>query len=455
MLERIFALQERHTTVKTEILAGLTTFITMAYILFVAPNMLGLAGMSKNAVLIATALGGGVVSIVVGLVANYPICFAPGVGMLAFYSFGVVLGMGVPWQTALGAVFISGIVFFVLTVTRIRQLIIAGIPASLKVAITIGIGFFITIIGLKLSGLMTIRLSLLPDTVTAVAAHHGSALPSAVETILEMGSITNPEHLLSMFGLVFTAVLMARKIQGSLLIGIIVTSILGYMTNIVSLPPDFTLLALPNFSDNAIGQLDIAGALNMGLVTIIFTFTFAEFFDSMGTLIGTATKAGIADPQTGKFPGLGRALTADAVGVAFGAVLGTSTITAFVESAAGVGVGGKTGLTAVTCGVLFILSIAFSPLMGLIPNAATTPVLILVGVLMMEPVRNIDFSDLAEGFPAFMTIVLMPFTYSIANGIASGLVLYPFMKVLTGKAKEVHFIMYILAVLVIIKYAFF
>ena len=374
--------------------------------------------MDKDAVLIATALGGGIVTIPMWLLVNYPICLAPGVGLLAFYTFTVVLGMGVAWQTALGAVFISGIVFLILTLTTVRQHIVEGIPASMKIAITVGIGLFITIIGLKLSGLMAITLSLSPDSLAQVIATKGHSTPGSSETILTLGNLMDPQVALALFGLVFTALLMARNVQGSFIIGAVVTSILAYATGNAQLPDNFSIIAVPDFSKAAFFQLDIGSAMSMGLVTIIFSFTFVELFDSMGTLIGTATKAGIANPKEGKFPGLGKAMTVDAVGVSFGALLGASTITAFVESAAGVGAGGRTGLTAVTCGILFLLALLFAPLITLVPNCATAPILILVGALMMEPIRDIDFSDWTEAFPAFMVIALMPFTYSIANGVS-------------------------------------
>lgn len=297
MLDRLFALRERNTTVKTELIAGLTTFVTMAYILFLAPNILGIAGMSKDAVLIATSLGAGLVTIGMGLFVNYPICLAPGVGLLSFYAFTVVLGEGVSWQTALGAVFISGLVFLVLTLTRIRQLIVEGIPASMKVAITVGIGLFICIIGLKLSGIMAINLTLTPESIATALAHNGHVTPTATEALIGMGDLHNPGVLLSLFGLVFSAVLMARNVTGSLIIGVIVTSILSYLVGYSKMPDNFTFMAIPDFSKAAFFQLDIGGALSMGLATIIFSFTFVELFDSMGTLIGTATKAGIADPK--------------------------------------------------------------------------------------------------------------------------------------------------------------
>lgn len=455
MLEKLFALSERKTTVKGEIIAGLTTFITMAYILFLAPNLLSIAGMDKDAVLIATALGGGIITIAMGLIVNYPICLAPGVGLLAFYTFTVVLGMGVAWQTALGAVFISGIVFLILTLTTVRQHIVEGIPASMKIAITVGIGLFITIIGLKLSGLMAITLSLSPDSLAQVIATKGHSTPGSSETILTLGNLLDPQVALALFGLVFTALLMARNVQGSFIIGAVVTSILAYATGNAQLPENFSIIAVPDFSKAAFFQLDIGSAMSMGLVTIIFSFTFVELFDSMGTLIGTATKAGIANPKEGKFPGLGKAMTVDAVGVIFGALLGASTITAFVESAAGVGAGGRTGLTAVTCGILFLLALLFAPLITLVPNCATAPILILVGALMMEPIRDIDFSDWTEAFPTFMVIALMPFTYSIANGVSAGLIMYPLLKIVAGRTKEVHWIMYPLAIIVLIRYIWY
>ena len=455
MLEKLFALSERKTTVKGEIIAGLTTFITMAYILFLAPNQLSIAGMDKDAVLIATALGGGIITIAMGLIVNYPICLAPGVGLLAFYTFTVVLGMGVAWQTALGAVFISGIVFLILTLTTVRQHIVEGIPASMKIAITVGIGLFITIIGLKLSGLMAITLSLSPDSLAQVIATKGHSTPGSSETILTLGNLLDPQVALALFGLVFTALLMARNVQGSFIIGAVVTSILAYATGNAQLPENFSIIAVPDFSKAAFFQLDIGSAMSMGLVTIIFSFTFVELFDSMGTLIGTATKAGIANPKEGKFPGLGKAMTVDAVGVSFGALLGASTITAFVESAAGVGAGGRTGLTAVTCGILFLLALLFAPLITLVPNCATAPILILVGALMMEPIRDIDFSDWTEAFPTFMVIALMPFTYSIANGVSAGLIMYPLLKIVAGRTKEVHWIMYPLAIIVLIRYIWY
>jgi AGZA family xanthine/uracil permease-like MFS transporter len=388
-----------------------------------------------------------------GVFVNYPIALAPGMGLNAFYAFTVVLGMGVSWQVALGAVFISGLVFVLLTVTHIRQLLVEGMPSSLKYAITVGIGLFITIVGLKLSGLMTIRVSLIPPTLEKIIAAKGNGTPMSFETIIAMGNLADPSVLLAVFGLALIGILMARRVSGAMLIGIFATTLIGIAMGVVKIPAGFSPVAIPNFSNNAFFALDIAGALQMGLMTIIFTFTFVELFDTMGTLVGTATKAGLVD-KNGKFPGIGKAMLVDATGVSLGAVLGTSTITAFVESAAGVGAGGRTGLTAVVCGILFMLALFFTPLAGLIPDAATAPALIIVGALMMESVKHIDFEDFTEALPAFLTIVIMPFTYSIANGISVGLVMYPLLKLVCGRAREVHWIVYLLAILVIMRFVF-
>ena len=452
MLERLFALSARNTNVRTEVAAGITTFMTMAYILFVNPSILGAAGMDKNAVLLATAIGAGCVTIAMGMFVNYPIALAPGMGLNAFYAFTVVIGMGIPWEVALGAVFLSGIVFILLTVTRVRQLLVEGMPVSLKHAITVGIGLFITVVGLKLSGLMSIRLSLIKPTLEKLITTQGQGTPLSFETIIELGKF-EPSTLLAVFGFILTALLMACKVNGAMLISIMVTTILAIFFGVVQIPDNFTLISLPDFSRNAFFALDIKGALEMGLITIIFTFTFVELFDTMGTLVGTATKANLTD-EKGNFPGMGKAMIVDACGVSFGALLGTSTITAFVESTAGVAAGGRTGLTAVVTGILFLLALFFTPLVALIPDVATAPALIIVGALMLESVRKIDLSDLTEAIPAFVTMVAMPFTYSIANGISFGLVLYPLMKLVTGRYKEVHWIVWVLAILVVARYIF-
>lgn len=453
MLNRFFKMDERNTNVQTEITAGITTFMTMAYILFVNPSILGAAGMDKNAVLLATALGSGIVTIMMGLFVNYPIALAPGMGLNAFYAFTVVIGMGIPWQVALGAVFISGVIFLLLTLTRVRQLLVEGMPHSLKHAITVGIGLFITIIGLKISGIMSIRLSLIPPTLEKIVAGHGNGTPMYFETIIEMGKVADKEVLLALFGLLLMSVLIARNVKGAMLIGIITTTLVAIGMGLVKVPTGFVPVAIPDFNNNYFFALDIPGAIAMGLMTIVFTFTFVELFDTMGTLVATTSKAGLMD-KDGKIPDIGKAMLVDATGVSLGSVLGTSTITAFVESAAGVAAGGRTGLTAIVCGILFMLALFLTPVVGLIPDAATSPALIIVGCLMMEGVRHINFSDFTEAMPAFMTIIMMPFTYSIANGISFGLVLYPLLKIITGRSREVHWIVYLLAVLVIIRLIF-
>lgn len=454
MLEKLFKLKEQKTNVRTEVIAGITTFVTMAYILFLNPNILSGTGMNANAVFFATAVAAGVVSIAMGLVANFPIALAPGMGLNAFFAAIAVQGAGMPWQAALGAVFISGIIFVILTVTKVRQLLVVAVPNSLKVAITVGIGLFITVIGVKLSELMVVKASLIPSTLQQIAA--APATPATLkffEWNIGLGSFQNPAMMLAVIGLFISVLLMALRVKGSLLIGIIVTTLIGIPMGVTQVPDNFVPFALPDFSNLAVGALDIKAALNMGIWTVVFTFTFVELFDTFGTLVGTARKANLID-KDGNSPKIGRAMLVDAFGVSFGAWLGTSTITAYVESAAGIGEGGRTGLTAVTTGVLFLLALVLAPLAQLIPNAATAPALIIVGLLMVSSIKEIDFNDFTEGFPAFITFVMMPFTYNIANGIAAGIIFYTGLKVLTGKWKQVHWMMYILFVLVVIRYIF-
>lgn len=454
MLEQLFKLKENKTTVRTEVVAGLTTFMTMAYILFLNPNILSATGMDKNAVFFATAVAAGVVTIAMGLFVNFPIALAPGMGLNAFFAAVAVQGVGMPWQVALGAVFISGIIFIILTVTKVRQILVVAVPNSLKRAITVGIGLFITIIGLKLSELTIIKAGpVIPPTLEALQQPGGVATLKFFEWNSFLGSFHNPATLLTLIGLAITAILMANRVKGSLLIGIVASTLIGIPMGVTVIPENFSPFALPDLSNLYVGHLDIMGALNMGLWTVVFTFTFVELFDTFGTLVGTADKAGLLD-EKGQSPKIGRAMLVDALGVSFGALMGTSTVTAYVESAAGIGEGGRTGLTAVTTGIMFLLALALAPLALLIPSAATAPALIIVGVLMVSAVREINFDDFTEGFPAFMTFTLMPFTYSIANGIAAGIIFYTGLKVLSGRAKEVHWMMYILFVLVMTRYIF-
>ncbi|HAQ20627.1 MAG TPA: guanine permease [Prolixibacteraceae bacterium] len=452
-ITKFFKLQENKTTVRTEIIAGITTFMTMAYILFLNPNILSATGMDKNAVFFATAIAAGFVTIAMGLVANFPIALAPGMGLNAFFATLALAGVGMPWRVALGAVFISGIIFILLTITKVRQILVVAVPHSLKVAITVGIGLFITIIGLKLSEIMAVSANVIPPTLEHLNATKGQANLLFFEWNIGLGSLKNPAMLLTLLGLLITASLMALRVKGSLLIGIIVTTIIGIPMGVTKIAEGFSPFSLPDFSNLAVFELDIKGALSMGIWTVVFTFTFVELFDTFGTLVGTANKAGLID-KDGNSPKIGKAMLVDAFGVSFGALMGTSTVTAYVESAAGISEGGRTGLTAITTGLLFLFALILAPLATLIPNAATAPALIIVGLLMVSAIKEINFEDFTEGLPAFMCIIMMPFTYSIANGVAAGIIFYTLLKVLTGKAKNVHWMMYLLFCLVVIRYIF-
>jgi len=452
-ITKFFKLQENKTTVRTEVVAGITTFMTMAYILFLNPNILSATGMDKNAVFFATAIAAGFVTIAMGLVANFPIALAPGMGLNAFFATVALAGVGMPWRIALGAVFISGCIFILLTITKVRQILVVAVPSSLKVAITVGIGLFITIIGLKISEIMVVSTNVIPPTMDALTATGGKANLMFFEWNIGLGSLKNAGMLLTLIGLAITAALMAMRVKGSLLIGIIVTTLIGIPMGVTKIAEGFSPFALPDFSNLAVFELDIRGALSMGIWTVVFTFTFVELFDTFGTLVGTANKAGLIDKE-GKSPLIGKAMLVDAFGVSFGALMGTSTVTAYVESAAGISEGGRTGLTAVTTGILFLVALILAPLAGLIPDAATAPALIIVGLLMVSAIKDIDFEDFTEGFPAFICIIMMPFTYSIANGVAAGIIFYTLLKVITGKAKNVHWMMYLLFCLVVIRYIF-
>jgi AGZA family xanthine/uracil permease-like MFS transporter len=453
MVDKLFKLKENGTNVRTEIVAGITTFMTMAYILFLNPNILGVTGMDKNAVFFATAISAGFVTIAMGLVANFPIALAPGMGLNALFATVALAGVGMPWQAALGAVFISGLIFILLTVTKVRQILVVAVPNSMKRAITVGIGLFITIIGFKLSEIMVVSASVIPPTLETMGKSSAPVTLQFFEWNIGMGSFSNHSMVLCLIGLGLTAILMALRVKGALLIGIVAATLIGIPLGVTVIPENFKVFSLPDFHNLAVGALDIKGALNMGIWTVVFTFTFVELFDTFGTLVGTANKAGLID-KDGNSPKIGKAMLVDAFGVSFGALMGTSTVTAYVESAAGIGEGGRTGLTAVTTGIFFLLALILASIAGIIPNAATAPALIIVGVLMVSSILEIDFSDFTEGFPAFLTFILMPLTYSIANGIAGGIISYVILKVATGKTKQVHWMMYILFVLVVARYIF-
>ena len=429
-LDRFFKLREKNTTVKTEVLAGLTTFIALAYIIFVNPNILSEAGIPKEAAIASTIWIAALSTMVMGVFANYPVALAPGMGLNAFFAYYVCGTLGLHWTVALGAVFFSGVLFLILTISHIRQAIINAVPQNLRVAIGVGIGLFIAFIGLKGTGLI------IPDKATFIG----------------LGHVTNPTTLLSLFGLVLTGALMARKVQGSILIGIVATTLLSMCLGYSPVPhgiSDIVSTSMPHMGET-FGKLDIVGAWNYGIVSIIFTFTVVELFDNMGTLIGLTSKAKLVKPN-GEIENLDRALTTDAVGTICSSVFGTSTVTSYIESAAGIAAGGKTGLTAVTVSVCFLIALIFAPLVGLVPGFATAPPLILVGALMMQEVGKINFTDFSDALPAFLTIVMMPLTGSIANGFAFGFVSYAFMKTAVGKYKEVSWIMWLVSLAFVIN----
>ncbi len=429
-LTRFFKLEEKHTSVRTEILAGLTTFIALAYIMFVNPNILAETGIPKEAAVASTIWIAALSTMVMGVFANYPVALAPGMGLNAFFAYYVCGVLHLHWTVALGAVFFSGILFLILTISHIRQAIINAVPQNLRVAIGVGIGLFIAFVGLKGSGLIV----------------------SDSATFITLGSVTKPTTLLSLFGLLVTGILMARDIQGSILIGIIATTLLSMCLGYSPIPHSFADVistSVPSMGET-FGKLDIAGAWDYGIVSIIFTFTVVELFDNMGTLIGLTSKAKLVKPN-GEIENLDRALTTDAVGTIFSSIFGTSTVTSYIESATGIAAGGKTGLTAVTVAVMFLISLLFAPLIGLVPGFATAPALILVGALMMGDVGKINFQDFTDGLPAFLTIIMMPLTSSIANGFAFGFISFAFMKAATGKHKEVSWIMWLVSIAFIIN----
>lgn len=431
-IERYFKIREKGSSVRTELIAGLTTFIAMAYILFVNPNILADAGIPKDAAIASTIWIAALASMAMGVFANYPVALAPGMGLNAFFAYYVCGVLGLHWTVALGAVFFSGVLFLILTVGGIRQAIINAVPRDLKLAISVGIGLFIAFIGLKGTGLIV----------------ENSA------TYVSLGHVTAPTTLLSLFGLLFTAALMARNVHGSILIGIFVTTVLAMVLGMTPAPQgigDIISTSLPHMGET-FGQLDLAGAWNYGLVSIIFTFTVVELFDNMGTLIGLTTKAKMVKPD-GHIENIDKALTTDAVGTMVSAVFGTSTVTSYIESAAGIAAGGRTGLTALAAGVLFLAALLFTPLIGLVPAFATAPALILVGALLMSEVGKIDFSDFTNALPAFLTIIMMPLTSSIANGFAFGFISYTVMKLFAGQYKQISWIMYLVSIAFLINLA--
>lgn len=431
MLEKLFKLSERKTNVKTEILAGITSFLTMSYIIFVNPAILADAGIPKEAALAATIYASVFCTILMALWANYPVAVAPGMGLNAFFAYTVVLGQGLSWQTALGAVFISGVVFLILTVTGIRQKIVDGVPDVLKSAIAVGIGLFIAFIGLKNAEL--------------VVANEA--------TFVALGNITSLGPLLALLGLIVAAILMAKRVKGALLISILATSIVAMITGFISFPKsigDIVSLNLPSMSETFLA-MDIMGAIGYGILSVIFSFTIVELFDNLATLIGLTRKAGLTD-ENGKIENLDRALQADAIGTMASAAFGSTALNAYVENATGISEGGRTGLTALTVGILFFGALIFAPLIVFIPSVATAPILILVGALMISEIKHISFEDFTDVIPVFLTIVLMPLTFSIAQGLAFGFISFTLLKLLTGKSSQIHWIMYVVSAAFIINF---
>ena len=429
-IEKFFKIREKGSSIRTEMIAGFTTFIALAYIMFVNPNILAEAGIPKEAAVASTIWIAALATTMMGVFANYPVALAPGMGLNAFFAFYVVGVLHLHWTVALGAVFFSGVVFFILTLGGIRQAIINAVPADLKTAIGVGIGTFIAFIGLKGSGLIV----------------------SDAATFITLGSVIAPTTMLSLFSLLLTAALMARNVQGSILIGIVATTILAMVLGYTPAPQSFADIistSVPSMSAT-FGQLDIMGAWNYGIVSIIFTFTVVELFDNMGTLIGLTSKAKMVKPD-GQIENIDRALTTDAVGTMASAVFGTSTVTSYIESAAGVAAGGRTGLTAVTVALLFLVSLAFAPLIGLVPGFATTPALILVGAMMMADVGKINWQDYTVALPAFLTIMMMPMSSSIANGFAFGFVSYAVLKACAGRTKDVSWIMWLVSIAFVVN----
>lgn len=453
MLEKFFKLKENNTNVKTEVMAGITTFMTMAYILAVNPNILSASGMDANAVLLATALASFIGTVCMALMANYPFALAPGMGLNAYFAFTVVITYGYSWQVALLAVFVEGIIFIILSATNVREAIFNAIPMTLKSAVSAGIGLFIAFIGLQNA---------------KIVVNNDSTLVSYQNFKTDFNSV-GMGALLALIGVIITGIFMVKKVKGSILFGILATWVLGIICELIGLyvpNPDLGMYsvipsAFVSFDFSALGKTfgqvftaDFSTIKIFEFIVVVFAFLFVDIFDTLGTLIGVSTKANMLD-ENGKLPRIKGALMADAVATTAGAILGTSTTTTFVESASGVTEGGRTGLTAIVTGLLFLLSVIFSPLFLTIPSFATAPALIIVGFYMIASVAKIDWENALEAIPAFLCIIAMPMVYSISEGIAIGVISWTILHLCTGKAKgKVSILMYVLTVLFILKYVF-
>ena len=455
-LDKLFHLKENHTDVKTEVMAGITTFMTMAYILAVNPNILSASGMDRGSVFTATALSAFIASCLMALLSNYPFVLAPGMGLNAYFTYTVVLGMGYSWQQALAAVFAEGIIFILLSLTNVREAIFNSIPMNLKHAVSVGIGLFIAFIGLQNAKIVVGN----DSTLVSIFSFKSSV---AEGTFSSQGITV----LLALIGILVTAILLAKDVKGSILWGILITWVLGIICQLThlyvpnadlgyySLLPDFSSgISVPSMAPTFM-KMDFSIVFSLDFVVIMFAFLFVDMFDTLGTLIGVASKADMLD-KDGKLPNIKGALLSDAVGTTVGAMCGTSTVTTFVESASGVAEGGRTGLTSIVAAILFALSLLLSPIFLAIPSFATAPALIVVGYLMLTSVTKIDFSDMTEAIPCFIAIIAMPFMYSISEGISMGVISYVVINLITGKAKEkkISALMYVLAVLFVLKYIF-
>ncbi len=427
MLDQYFKLTENGTSVRTEIIAGVTTFLTLAYIMFVNPSILAETGMDHGAVFVATCLAAAVGTMIMGVVANYPVAVAPGMGLNAYFAFGVVLGMGHSWQVGLGAVFLSGIIFVVLSILPVREWIINAIPDSMKRAISAGIGLFLAIIALKNAGW--------------VVDHPA--------TLVTLGDVSAPPALLSAAGFVLIAVLFARRIPGAIIIAILLVTGIGIALGVT---PSGGIISMPPSLAPTFMQMDIVGALNIGLISIIFAFLFVDLFDTAGTLVGLAHRGNLLDAN-GKLPRLRRALLADSSATVVGAALGTSTTTSYIESASGINAGGRTGLTAVVIALLFLISLFLSPLAAIIPAYATAPALLFVACVMTRGLSELDWEDVTEVVPAVITAISMPLTFSIATGLGLGFISYAAIKLFSGRTREVPIAVYVIAAAFILKFS--
>ncbi len=437
-MEKLFQLQAHRTNIKTEVMAGITTFMTMAYILAVNPGILSATGMPAGGVFTATAVSAGIATIVMALIANLPVALAPGMGLNAFFAYTVVLGMGYSWQLALTAILVEGILFLVMSFFNIREAIINSIPDNIKKAVSVGIGLFIAFIGLKNSGVIAF------DTPAGII--DGKAVVFDVFPML--GNLTKGAPLVAIIGLVIIMILLARKVKGALLIGILATTVIGIPFGVTTIHEGFKPFSLP--AAPLLFQFDFSKIFSLDFFVVMFTFLFVDIFDTVGTLLGVTTQGKLINAD-GTIPRVKQALIADAVGTVAGACLGTSTVTSYVESTAGVAEGGRTGLTALTTGILFFLALFLSPIFLIIPSAATAPALILVGFFMLSPVKDIDLGDATEAIPAFLTILMMPLSYSIAKGLVFGILSYVILKAATGKFKQITVVTWIVSAFFILS----